>query len=565
MSRVRALKIGRGALVGAILGMMLLLSACGGNSNLQQQASQAQSKLDKQLQYAKTIGVPASALQPITQQEQKLTSTGAPFSLFNDTAANTYYQNQTSSYQKLFNQLQTVIAMTTGQDEGKAQSDLQSFDQSLSSQTKQKVGDLQAFSTRYTRDKNLLGAAQTPQEFLTVSTDAENAVTALGMLSTTYAQMVILKTTISQMQQAHLDVTLMQTSYNADLTTFNTSTTENDFQNLDTLINAQYQEAVVSSTLSLPYVESARLQEFQNQLNQLKTYGVNTSSFQQRYDTDKANMDKAQTTEEFLAVSTQIDTDINALQMPLLKGQAQYQLNQLNKEANAWGQAHPYHDTFDGGKYILDSSYTDAGIGYWLQQELSDASTRSAYQTVVTDEDNTLFNLQMLEQDYSDKTPYNKVHQTDLEMMQHYPNLQHGMVLMVSIVEQAMRVYDNGKLINSFLVTTGRVELPSLAGVWTPVARESPTVFTSSEPKSSPYWYAPTNINYAIEYHDDGYFVHDSWWRNQYGPGTQFPHYDSSGNEASAGNGSHGCVNMQEQQAAWVYGHTDWSTQIAIY
>jgi lipoprotein-anchoring transpeptidase ErfK/SrfK len=171
----------------------------------------------------------------------------------------------------------------------------------------------------------------------------------------------------------------------------------------------------------------------------------------------------------------------------------------------------------------------------------------------------------MLQQDYSDTTPYNQVHATDLQIMQHYPSLQHGTVLMVSTVEQAMRVYKDGKLINAFYVTTGRVERPALPGYWTVQDRKSPDQFKSTDPPTSPYWYPPTPIHYAILYHWGGFFVHDAWWRADYGPGTQFPHYDSGGDESFAGNGSHGCINMQEQQAGWVYANTDWNTQIMVY
>jgi lipoprotein-anchoring transpeptidase ErfK/SrfK len=128
-----------------------------------------------------------------------------------------------------------------------------------------------------------------------------------------------------------------------------------------------------------------------------------------------------------------------------------------------------------------------------------------------------------------------------------------------------MRVYQNGKLIRAFHVTTGRVELPSVPGVWPVLDRESPTIFRSSEPRSSPYWYPDTPINYAILYHQGGYFVHDSWWRANYGVGTNFPHYDTGGDETFAGNGSHGCINLPEDQAAWVYNHTDWNTLIVVY
>ena len=98
-----------------------------------------------------------------------------------------------------------------------------------------------------------------------------------------------------------------------------------------------------------------------------------------------------------------------------------------------------------------------------------------------------------------------------------------------------------------------------------PLDRKSPTQFTSTEPPGSPYWYPPTPIHYAILYHSDGYFVHDAWWRVNFGPGSQFPHYDTGGDESFAGNGSHGCINMPENDAAWVYANTDWNTQIMVY
>ena len=34
---------------------------------------------------------------------------------------------------------------------------------------------------------------------------------------------------------------------------------------------------------------------------------------------------------------------------------------------------------------------------------------------------------------------------------------------------------------------------------------------------------------------------------------------------AFAGNGSHGCINMQSNDAGWVFANTDWNTQIAQY
>ncbi|HLL78751.1 MAG TPA: L,D-transpeptidase, partial [Ktedonobacteraceae bacterium] len=222
------------------------------------------------------------------------------------------------------------------------------------------------------------------------------------------------------------------------------------------------------------------------------------------------------------------------------------------------------YDSYDNQTYALDNAYMQAGIGATIDSDLASAATPADSEAMVSEALNALFNLHMLEADYNDSTPYNQAHATDLEMLAHY-NLQNKTVLMISTVEQAMRVYQNGKLLRAFHVTTGRSELPSLPGVWGVLERKSPIIFQSADPKGSPYWFPDTPIKYAILYHYGGYFVHDAWWRANFGPGTEFPHSDASGTSAYNFDGSHGCINLSETDAAWVYQHTDWNTQIVIY
>src|ERR1051326_2999565 len=163
----------------------------------------------------------------------------------------------------------------------------------------------------------------------------------------------------------------------------------------------------------------------------------------------------------------------------------------------------------------------------------------------------------------SDKTAYNLPHKSDLALMKHYDKLK-GKVLVVSLDEQAMRVYDKGKLVNAFLVTTGRPDRPSIPGVWWIEGKLTHTVFKAGVPKSSPEYYPDTPINFAMQYHSNGYFIHDSWWRDDYGPGTNYPHQDASGDIFSS-QGSHGCVNMSKISAGWVYNYVQIYTSIIIY
>lgn len=550
---------------GVMIGLMTFTSACGGDAHTQKQAGQNKTQLDHLLQHAKSIGVPVSMLQPVMAQEQQLSRSSAPFTLFNDQPATNYYQNLATRYNQLTVQVQGLIATATQQFQTRAQYDMQNFQLALTRErTSGHFSNIGIFSQQFGRDQLLLSVAQYPKDYAVISSDAQYSTDALNLVEPTYNRLTAFQHTIGQMHAASLDITAMQAQYTADMQDYNSAVAPLDFQNLGTLIDAQYQQALVSSIQALPYIGEAKLSEFQAQVNSLKTYGMDASSYQKHLATYQAAFKKASNINDYLAVAARIQADITSMHDMLVQGEANYLVKYIDRQARAWGNAHAYHDKFDGKNYILTAGYTMPGIGFWLNRELGWTFTTADFQSVVDEENNELFNLQMEEQDYYDTTPYNKVHATDLQMLDHY-NLHHSQVLMVSMVEQALRLYQDGKLVASFHVTTGRVERPALPGIWTVQDRKSPDEFKSTDPPGSPFWYPPTHINYAILYHWGGFFVHDAWWRLTYGPGTQFPHIDASGDTTFSGNGSHGCINMQEDQAAWVYNHTTWNTIIAVY
>ncbi len=253
-----------------------------------------------------------------------------------------------------------------------------------------------------------------------------------------------------------------------------------------------------------------------------------------------------------------------AAQVLQVQKDARTAVQQFQQEVVKWGQAHLYSDSYDGKKYTYDSGYAQQGIGSFLSSDLADAQTSEDYEAVIGEAQNDLFDLQMLEADYNDHTPYNMVHKADKRLLDRY-NLKGKSVLVVSLAEQVLRVYQQGKLVKAFYVTTGRPERPSLPGVWPVLDRESPIVFVSSDPPGSPFWFPNTPISYAINYHEGGFFFHDASWRVNFGPGTQFPHQDASGNTPYNFDGSHGCINLATADAAWVYMNTNWSTEVLIY
>lgn len=306
-----------------------------------------------------------------------------------------------------------------------------------------------------------------------------------------------------------------------------------------------------------------QLQVFQQWIALMQQFNGDATTYQQEYTSDQQALNAATTSTAYKAALEKLNAHVGSIKIPAMKAESQSLQKQLQQQVASWGQQHQYHDDYNNTNYPLGFEYGPTGIGAWVQQELDTAQTMADYQQAVEDLNMYLANFQAMTTGANDKTPYNQVHQTDIQLMQHY-GFMHKKVVVVSLYEQAMRVYQDGQLVNAFLVTTGRPDKPSPPGTWWVEGKKSPTVFKADVPKTSPYWYPDTPINYAMQYHSDGYFLHDSWWRSDYGPGTNFPHQDSSGDPFSA-QGSHGCVNLSKDNAAWLYNFVQLYTTVLVY
>lgn len=136
-----------------------------------------------------------------------------------------------------------------------------------------------------------------------------------------------------------------------------------------------------------------------------------------------------------------------------------------------------------------------------------------------------------------------------------------GKVIVVNTGEQELYAYENGELVYSTSVMTGRGSLPTPLGTFHIFAKLSPTTFTSPWPEGSPNWYPPTYINYALEFKPGGFFLHDATWHSVFGPGSNGWHYDP---RFGWQDGSHGCVAMPLSAAAWLYNWAPIGTVVNI-
>lgn len=328
---------------------------------------------------------------------------------------------------------------------------------------------------------------------------------------------------------------------------------------LDTLMFHKY--AVLDTTLKAQ--GQLQLQTFQQWIGLMQQFNGSTNSYGQELLSDRHALDTAKSNSAYQNALQQLQRHTAAIQIPALKNEADYQQRLLTQQVSAWGKNHTYHDGYNDTTYHMGYEYGADGMAGLVQDELSSAKTLADYQQAVQDANTSLINFQAYQANTSDDTPWDKAHQTDMQLMQEYHTFDQKVVI-VSLSEETMRLYDHGNLVKAFHVTTGRPEKPSLPGSWVVESKQSPTVFKSDQPKGSPYWYPDTPIHYAMLYHSGGYFLHDSWWRSDYGPNTQFPHYDSSGDSFSF-DGSHGCVNIATDSAAWVYNFVDLNTPVIVY
>src|SRR5947208_8996388 len=132
--------------------------------------------------------------------------------------------------------------------------------------------------------------------------------------------------------------------------------------------------------------------------------------------------------------------------------------------------------------------------------------------------------------------------------------------LTISLKEQVIRAYSHGQQVFWTYVTTGRPGLETDPGNLRVYWKLAPWTRHSPWPKGSPYWYPDSKVR-MVMWFNGGAGIHDAYWRSRYGPGTQFPHYDPTGED----NGTHGCVNVPYSNMVWLWNLTPTGTPVIVY
>lgn len=533
----------------AMLALVLVstvLSACGPDAN-QAAAQQNKAKLDHELAHARNdLGIPATLLKPIETQEQAIAAGANGF--------NYNYQNAASNYALLSAQLAGIEQTAAQTLHAQAERDLQAFTVALNALRAQGFIEANAYQTRLDQAFKDFGAAKTPGDYVLVDNVARGQTAALNSLWPAYQKLLTFKATLRTVRSVGINTSIAEAEYNDDLQAFRDAASADHYAKLVGIIDGQVNQLMADRTEALPYIGSAILDAFKARIDLLRQYGDPVDSFQAQYTADLAQFNAAHTLADYLTVAQLINKQTDAMAQPLLRGKTRSDIDTLQKLI----------DRTQATDQLLAYEYAsgEEGIGI-VQDEYNQAvasNNNDRFQTADNDIQIMLVNLRALLDDVHDTTAPGQPHAADLQLMQQY-GIVSGKVSVVSLREQTARYYNNGKLEYWSYVTTGRPEKPSPPGLHYAMEKDYHIEFKSSDPPGSPLWYGPTKINYAILYANYGYFEHDAWWRLKFGPGSNLPHVDPLAFDG----GSHGCINLPEENMAYVYDWTPLYTPIIVY
>jgi lipoprotein-anchoring transpeptidase ErfK/SrfK len=135
-----------------------------------------------------------------------------------------------------------------------------------------------------------------------------------------------------------------------------------------------------------------------------------------------------------------------------------------------------------------------------------------------------------------------------------------GKEIIVSLNQEKLFAYENGKLVGQTVVTTGGPLTRTPVGTYSVLQKRSNFYMTSPWPEDDWRWYAPSWVNYALLFQSSGYFVHDAPWRHNFGPGSDA----QTGTPGGDLTGTHGCVNVPPQFERDLYNWADIGTPVIV-
>jgi len=127
--------------------------------------------------------------------------------------------------------------------------------------------------------------------------------------------------------------------------------------------------------------------------------------------------------------------------------------------------------------------------------------------------------------------------------------------ILISYAGQELWAYQDGKLVQNTLVTTGRPALTTDVGPMKVLSKSSPWTMHSPWPPGSPAWYPDTVVQMVLWFTNTGEGLHDAYWQSCcWGPGSQY-----------GPSASHGCIHVPFGNEQFLFRWADVGTPVIVY
>lgn len=132
--------------------------------------------------------------------------------------------------------------------------------------------------------------------------------------------------------------------------------------------------------------------------------------------------------------------------------------------------------------------------------------------------------------------------------------------IVISLSEESLTAYDGETIFLQTPVTTGGQGTPTPVGTYKVISKIQNFVMRSPWPRSDWRWYSSVFVRYGLEFDEDGYYIHDAAWRNNFGPGSN----SQRGTPGGDFTGTHGCVNVPVAAEAKLYAWAPVGTTVIV-
>ncbi len=119
------------------------------------------------------------------------------------------------------------------------------------------------------------------------------------------------------------------------------------------------------------------------------------------------------------------------------------------------------------------------------------------------------------------------------------PSTNSGRAIVISTGDQRIYAYENGQLVRTHLVSTGRMVTPTVLGDYAVYVKYRATDM------SGPGYFLP-QVPFTMYFHQ-GYGIHGTYWHNSFGRTM-----------------SHGCVNLPTPEAEWFFNFASVGTPVRV-